>query len=715
MIKVSIIVPVYNIERLLPRCIDSILAQTYKDFELILVDDGSPDNSGKICDEYAGTDKRIKVVHKQNGGVSSARNAGLDQAVGEFIMFCDSDDSVEPCWCEKMLTLFESEHIDLGLCGYSMVDAETNANVGNKILSDEEISIYNRNEVFEFRKAQVIECVWNKIFRKKIIDDFSLRFDESLSYGEDFLFVMKYIQSAKGDFAFYNTALYDYAIGMSESLSNKYIDKLWSIMQYIYDEFDRTLECCGVDISSIPKADYYKSPIWFVIYSLNNTMSKQNKSGFLKKYKENAEILHSERCKTAFKNGSFDNYNPLLARILKTRCFLLIYLFNKAVEIKNGIFSKKSAKRIGIITINDNKNYGNRLQAFAMQQYLKKFGFSSEDILFSNYDNSFYKKEKQSPILALKNALAKIPFINKLIKRIKHRQDSLIEIRIKAFTQFNKKHIAVSKEKIKGSKVSRKTRSRYDYFVAGSDQIWNPTFGLGTPVSYLQFTPKKKRIAISASFGVDEMPEQFKNQARHYLDGMHFISVREETGRQIVRELTGNDCEVFLDPTMLVSPDVYSPLLESAKAVLPENYVLCFFLGELSDKRKSFIERFAAEKGCQTVYLNSPDYPEQFVYDPCDFLKAIKNCRYFFTDSFHGCVFSILFQRQLFAMEREGKTVKMSGRIRTLFEKFGLTDRLVCEDDTLPEPISETRFEKIFAILENERKRTTDILSQILK
>lgn len=381
-------------------------------------------------------------------------------------------------------------------------------------------------------------------------------------------------------------------------------------------------------------------------------------------------------------------------------------------------------KKVGIITINDNKNYGNRLQCFALQNYLKRFDCFSENILFTYFDDSKYIKYEQSKLIALKVAIAKIGIVKSLLNKVKpsdkadnkpRQTDDATEMRIKAFEDFNRKYICESEDMIEGDYVPKQIKRKYDYFVAGSDQIWNRTFGYGTKISYLQFAPKKKRIAISASFGVDEMPEQFKNQARHYLDGMHFISVREETGRQIVRELTGNDCEVFLDPTMLVSPDVYSPLLESAKAVLPENYVLCFFLGELSDKRKGFIERFAAEKGCQTVYLNSPDYPEQFVCDPCDFLKAIKNCRYFFTDSFHGCVFSILFQRQLFAMEREGKTVKMSGRIRTLFEKFGLTDRLVCEDDTLPEPISETRFEKIFAILEDERKRTTDILSQILK
>ena len=380
-------------------------------------------------------------------------------------------------------------------------------------------------------------------------------------------------------------------------------------------------------------------------------------------------------------------------------------------------------KRVGIITINDNKNYGNRLQSYAMQNYLKQFNLKGENIIYTDFCDNHFVEDTRPLSLKLKVAIAETGFVKNLRNSLNRHEiteaeltrQKLIKERVAAFGVFNESYISAAQATIKGSQVPSGLDKEYDYFVAGSDQIWNRTFGYGTKISYLQFAPKKKRIAISASFGVDEMPERFKNQARHYLDGMHFISVREETGRQIVRELTGNDCEVFLDPTMLVSPDVYSPLLESAKAVLPENYVLCFFLGELSDKRKGFIERFAAEKGCQTVYLNSPDNPEQFVCDPCDFLKAIKNCRYLFTDSFHGCVFSILFQRQLFAMEREGKTVKMSGRIRTLFDKFGLTDRLVCEDDTLPEPISETRFEKIFAILENERKRTTDILSQILK
>ncbi|HCI64916.1 MAG TPA: glycosyl transferase, partial [Clostridiales bacterium] len=100
---ISVIVPVYRVEAFLPRCLDSIRGQTYKNLEIILVDDGSPDNCGKICDEYAEMDSRIRVIHKKNGGLSSARNAGLDVAVGDYIGFVDSDDWIAPEMYETLL------------------------------------------------------------------------------------------------------------------------------------------------------------------------------------------------------------------------------------------------------------------------------------------------------------------------------------------------------------------------------------------------------------------------------------------------------------------------------------------------------------------------------------------------------------------------------------------------------------------------------------
>lgn len=122
--KLSIIVPVYNVEPYLRRCVDSILNQTFSDFELILVDDGSPDSCGAICDDYAARDRRIKVIHKANGGVSYARNEGLDIAQGEYIGFVDSDDYIHPKMYEILVGVIEREQVDLVQCGYQRVCPE---------------------------------------------------------------------------------------------------------------------------------------------------------------------------------------------------------------------------------------------------------------------------------------------------------------------------------------------------------------------------------------------------------------------------------------------------------------------------------------------------------------------------------------------------------------------------------------------------------------
>ena len=111
--KISIITPVYNVEKYIHRCIDSILAQTFTDFELLLIDDGSKDNSGKICDEYAKSDKRIRVFHKENGGVSSARNLGVDEAKGEYISFIDPDDWIELNMYEEIFNFVDENNVDV--------------------------------------------------------------------------------------------------------------------------------------------------------------------------------------------------------------------------------------------------------------------------------------------------------------------------------------------------------------------------------------------------------------------------------------------------------------------------------------------------------------------------------------------------------------------------------------------------------------------------
>ena len=187
---ISVIVPVYNAEKFIDRCIKSILNQNYNDFEIILVDDGSPDKCPKICDEWAEKDERIKVIHKINGGVSSARNTGLKVAKGEFVTFVDSDDTLYDCALLNMNNLMDSE-TDFVICSHNDVKIE-NVLVKPYI---ENVKTYTANEIRTDKFIEFDETVWwpwGKLFRMSIIKKNNLEFDTNISFGEDHIFNLLY-------------------------------------------------------------------------------------------------------------------------------------------------------------------------------------------------------------------------------------------------------------------------------------------------------------------------------------------------------------------------------------------------------------------------------------------------------------------------------------------------------------------------------------------
>lgn len=162
---ISVIVPVYNVEAYIEQCINSILKQAYSDLEILLIDDGSPDRCGLICDKYAEIDKRIRVFHTDNRGLSSARNLGLSKAVGDYIAFVDSDDWIEPDMYGTLLSRLEETYADVCICGYFSDSASA-----SKIHSFEEVT-YNNRESFEaLINGKIISYAWNKLYRKTAIE-----------------------------------------------------------------------------------------------------------------------------------------------------------------------------------------------------------------------------------------------------------------------------------------------------------------------------------------------------------------------------------------------------------------------------------------------------------------------------------------------------------------------------------------------------------------
>ena len=191
--KISVVIPVYNTEHFLARVIDSVLAQTFTDFELILIDDGSTDTSGEICDRYEVTDGRIRVKHSSNHGVSAARNSGINLATGEWIAFIDSDDYVLSQYLQNLYSNAEKFRSDFVVTGivrrYEEKPIEDVVREWSEcvVTKDEIVKLYDK-KILQYQKGPVI-----KLFKREILNKHGIRFDERLSRGEDALFVYTYL------------------------------------------------------------------------------------------------------------------------------------------------------------------------------------------------------------------------------------------------------------------------------------------------------------------------------------------------------------------------------------------------------------------------------------------------------------------------------------------------------------------------------------------
>ena len=256
---ISIIVPVYNTDGYLQKCLDSLTRQSYLNLEVIVVDDGSTDKSGEVCDEYAKKYKRIKVFHKKNGGLSSARNYGIKKAKGELICLVDGDDYVRKDFVKKMVEAVSREDIDIVVCGYNNEISE------NKVLTGEKVAI----ELLT--KQNNMEIVaWNKIYRKQLFDDIS--YPEGKNY-EDNLTTYKLLSKAK-KVAYLGESLYVYVERPKSIMqSSKKEEKLLSrelaakeAMEYFVGQKDL---CAAAEISMLT------AKLAFVDFAVSGEVNKK--------------------------------------------------------------------------------------------------------------------------------------------------------------------------------------------------------------------------------------------------------------------------------------------------------------------------------------------------------------------------------------------------------------------------------------------------------
>ena len=340
-------------------------------------------------------------------------------------------------------------------------------------------------------------------------------------------------------------------------------------------------------------------------------------------------------------------------------------------------------KKIGILTIYDENNYGNRLQNYAVQEVLKSMNFEVETI-------------KNINLVDGENYL--------------ERAKNVMPERREKFLNFNKEKMNITEKTVFHHEIDEDFHKQYDYFAIGSDQIWNYNFkDRFSDATFASFAPIEKRISFSASFGISEVPEE-KYYLYKGLKDMKAISVRESAGAKIVKNITGReDAEVLIDPTMMLSKEKWDSIAEKPERLKNNKYILKYFLGNFSKEKQEEIEKIAKENDCEIIDVL--DEKSFYATGPSEFLYLIKNAFLVITDSFHSCVFSIIFNRPFLIYERDQASMSnMYSRIDTLLEKFQLNDRKF--KGTIDDSNLKVDYSHINKILSEEQEKVRKFLNK---
>ncbi|MDO0824924.1 glycosyltransferase family 2 protein [Desulfosporosinus nitroreducens] len=339
--KLSVVVPVYNVENYIGECIESLQEQIIKEIEIILVDDGSPDRSGTICDEYAAKDERIKVIHKKNGGVGAARNDGLNAATGDWIVFCDSDDWVERDAFEKLIGKGEAVKADV-------VFGDANLVYGNKVQQTQfykdEFVTSDRTLIDQLIAADFSRTYcynppaagpafgyggpWNKLVRRKMLLDNNIRFDNRVKGIFDDILYTAYIFAAANTVAYMHVPVYNYR-QLGSSITRSYKANLLEINDAIFNAWQEFIERYGENGQFIQP--YYAN----VIRRFKSTLglyffSEKNQKSFHDQLQELKALMGREPYSTAIRNVDanrlHNKYDKLIWQSAKGQSGLMVYL-----------------------------------------------------------------------------------------------------------------------------------------------------------------------------------------------------------------------------------------------------------------------------------------------------------------------------------------------------------------------------------------------------
>lgn len=333
--KISIIVPVYNVEKYLEECLESLVNQTYKNIEILLIDDGSKDNSGKICDEYAEKDKRIKSIHQKNSGVSKTRNNGIELASGDYVMFVDSDDWLEKNACELLINEVKNQNKDMIIFNFCK-------EFKNKCIKNPDYQ--NISDDFDIKKIQAkilaptmnvpgiagkgYSLTWNKIISKTVLKNNRFLFEEKKAVFEDGIFYYLLLEN-KIKIGFLNEYLYHYRI-IPSSLSHSYNKDIFEINELVVKNIKEQKENHKNDL-------YYDESLAIrqllnLIYVISlNINTKNDKRSLFEKIKLLKNELNKKENKEIYNKIKLNNLDKKLKiyyMLFKYRMYYTILIVN---------------------------------------------------------------------------------------------------------------------------------------------------------------------------------------------------------------------------------------------------------------------------------------------------------------------------------------------------------------------------------------------------
>lgn len=360
--------------------------------------------------------------------------------------------------------------------------------------------------------------------------------------------------------------------------------------------------------------------------------------------------------------------------------------------------------KIGIVTITDITNYGNRLQNYAVTHILKnKFGCDVMSLA------SFEQKpfENRTVSLTIKNYIARQLCI---FPTLAEKLFGCSMTRWANFYKWDKKNIPTRKF-YEYSCLPQNLSDEYNLFFAGSDQIWNYNFSSSKFDDYfLRFADSSKRNAVSASFGVESIPEEWKQTYIDALSDFAHISVREDAGARIVKELIGRDVPVLIDPTMMLSKEEWLKVSAKPRVDCTKPYILKYYLGDEAESEK--IDIWAKENGYEVYELLNDKIPELYSAGPGEFISLINNASLVCSDSFHCIVFSIIFSKPFLVYARRGSGNYMTSRLDTLLSKFNFENRW--KHLTKPDDYMNCDFSHVPELMKKEQEQFTKYISEIL-